>query len=116
MICKLEMPDPMPYSTNCNVSGLWGEEPKMATQVEVTPVENNYVTEGDIFWVSHLKNQEIRTLRNNCITNFNNYVTEGVATNALEESMQADTIFNGDNTSNSGADAEFNPMSGMGEI
>ncbi|MCI8671720.1 MAG: ATP-binding protein [Bacilli bacterium] len=85
MICKLEMPDPMPYSTNCNVSGLWGEEPKMATQVEVTPVENNYVTEG-------------------------------VATNALEESMQADTIFNGDNTSNSGADAEFNPMSGMGEI
>ncbi len=25
MICKLEMPDPMPYSTNCNVSRCWEE-------------------------------------------------------------------------------------------
>ena len=45
MICKLEMPDPMPYSTNCNVSACWEEEPN-SIQNNTTPVANNYVTEG----------------------------------------------------------------------
>jgi len=45
MICKLEMPNPMPYSTNCNVSGCWGENSN-STKIEGMPVSNNYVTEG----------------------------------------------------------------------
>lgn len=45
MICKLEMPDPMPYSTNCNVSGCWVTTPKNTLEVDATPVANNYVTE-----------------------------------------------------------------------
>ncbi len=45
MICKLEMPDPMPYSTNCNVSGCWGQKMQAATTGQ-TPIANNYVTEG----------------------------------------------------------------------
>ena len=44
MISKLEMPDPMPYSTNCNVSGCWAES--NSTNINSTPVANNYVTEG----------------------------------------------------------------------
>ena len=46
MICKLEMPDPMPYSTNCNVSACWEEEPSSAPKITPEPVSNNYVTEG----------------------------------------------------------------------
>lgn len=45
MICKLEMPNPMPYSTNCNVSGCWGENSNN-TKIEGMPINNNYVTEG----------------------------------------------------------------------
>ncbi len=45
MICKLEMPDPMPYSTNCNVSGCWGQKPA-EKPINAQPVANNYVTEG----------------------------------------------------------------------
>ena len=45
MICKLEMPDPMPYSTNCNVSACWEEKPN-SLQNNTTPITNNYVTEG----------------------------------------------------------------------
>lgn len=45
MICKLEMPNPMPYSTNCNVSGCWVTTPKNTLEVDATPVANNYVTE-----------------------------------------------------------------------
>ena len=45
MICKLEMPDPMPYSTNCNVSACW-EEKTNSLQNNTTPITNNYVTEG----------------------------------------------------------------------
>ncbi len=46
MICKLEMPDPMPYSTNCNVSGCWKTEASANTVSSNTPIANNYVTEG----------------------------------------------------------------------
>lgn len=45
MICKLEMPNPMPYSTNCNVSGCWVAN-NSSTQNDNTRVSNNYVTEG----------------------------------------------------------------------
>ena len=45
MICKLEMPNPMPYSTNCNVSGCWGSN-QSVNRIEAKPIENNYVTEG----------------------------------------------------------------------
>ena len=44
MICKLDMPNPMPYSTNCNVSGCWGESND--TRNNQMPINNNYVTEG----------------------------------------------------------------------
>lgn len=46
MICKLEMPDPMPYSTNCDVSSCWEQDPSLAPKITATPVANNYVTEG----------------------------------------------------------------------
>ncbi len=46
MICKLQMPDPMPYSTNCNVSACWEEEPNSNSTTSSEPVANNYVTEG----------------------------------------------------------------------
>ena len=42
MICKLEMPNPMPYSTNCNVSGCWEESND--TRINSTPLYNT--TEG----------------------------------------------------------------------
>jgi len=45
MICKLEMPDPMPYSTNCNVSGCWVNT-QNSVQNDSMRVANNYVTEG----------------------------------------------------------------------
>ncbi len=45
MICKLEMPDPMPYSTNCNVSGCWSTS-RSSNNTGAMPVNNNYVTEG----------------------------------------------------------------------
>ena len=46
MICKLQMPDPMPYSTNCNVSACWEEEPNSNSPTSSEPVANNYETEG----------------------------------------------------------------------
>ena len=46
MICKLKMPDPMPYSTNCNVSGCWQEQDSPIYQTKEERVANNYVTEG----------------------------------------------------------------------
>ena len=46
MISKLKMPDPMPYSTNCNVSACWEEEPTNTPRIAPEPVSNNYVTEG----------------------------------------------------------------------
>ena len=91
MICKLEMPDPMPYSTNCNVSACWEEEPSSAPKITPEPVSNNYVTEG-------------------------------VATDAIESDIAGgnDTpIINepiNPNPVNNGANEDFNPMSGLGDI
>ena len=91
MICKLEMPDPMPYSTNCNVSACWEEEPSSAPKITPEPVSNNYVTEG-------------------------------VATEAIESDIAEDNdtpIVNepiNPNPANNGANEDFNPMSGLGDI
>ncbi len=41
MICKLEMPNPMPYSTNCNVSACW-EEKQESPQITSNIVTNQY--------------------------------------------------------------------------
>ena len=41
MICKLEMPNPMPYSTNCNVSACW-EEKQKSPQITSNIVTNQY--------------------------------------------------------------------------
>ena len=91
MICKLEMPDPMPYSTNCNVSACWEEEPSSAPKITPEPVSNNYVTEG-------------------------------VATEAIKSDIAEDNdtpIVNepiNPNPVNNGANEDFNPMSGLGDI
>ena len=91
MICKLEMPDPMPYSTNCNVSACWEEEPSSAPKITPEPVSNNYVTEG-------------------------------VATEAIESDIAEDNdtpIVNepiNPNPVNNGANEDFDPMSGLGDI
>ena len=91
MICKLEMPDPMPYSTNCNVSACWEEEPSSAPKITPEPVSNNYVTEG-------------------------------VATEAIESDIAEDNdtpIINepiNPNPVNNGANEDFDPMSGLGDI
>ena len=37
MIVKLEMPDPMPFSSNCDVSGCW--KPGSGSAIEVTPTQ-----------------------------------------------------------------------------
>ena len=91
MICKLEMPDPMPYSTNCNVSACWEEEPSSAPKITPEPISNNYVTEG-------------------------------VATEAIESDIAEDNdtpIVNepiNPNPVNNGANEDFDPMSGLGDI
>lgn len=86
MISKLKMPDPMPYSTNCNVSGCWSEEEK--SQINPMPIENNYVTEG-------------------------------VQTSELEESINTSNNIGNENRTlnvNNNMETEFDPMSGMGDI
>lgn len=88
MICKLEMPDPMPYSTNCNVSACWEEEPSSAPRISPEPVANNYVTEG------------VQT--NNLQSDISS------STNAVNQPNPYQNTTN-DNT-------DFNPMSGMGDI
>ena len=91
MICKLEMPDPMPYSTNCNVSACWEEDPSSAPRITPEPVANNYVTEG-------------------------------VATDVIESDIAASndtaTVNEPVNSTptNNGANEDFNPMSGLGDI
>lgn len=91
MICKLEMPDPMPYSTNCNVSACWEEDPSSAPRITPEPVANNYVTEG-------------------------------VATDVIESDIAAsnDTPAVNEpvnpNPVNNGANEDFDPMSGLGDI
>ena len=92
MICKLEMPDPMPYSTNCNVSACWEEEPSSAPRISPEPVANNYVTEG--VPTSNLEEQM----------------------NSEDKENINDTSSNIKNTLNQKEEEEFNPMAGMGDI
>lgn len=41
MIVKMEMPNPMPYSSNCDVSACWRLKPQASTPVTPNPVGNN---------------------------------------------------------------------------
>ena len=91
MICKLEMPDPMPYSTNCNVSACWEEEPSSAPKITPEPVSNNYVTEG-------VATEAIKS-----------DIAEGNDTPIVNEPINPNPVNNGDNE-------DFNPMSGLGDI
>jgi len=45
MISKLDMPDPMPYSTNCNVSSCWSST--SSTRSSSTPLNNNYASDSE---------------------------------------------------------------------
>ena len=43
MICKLEMPNPRPYSSSCNVSEYWNSQPNIMSNVQseqVNPISN----------------------------------------------------------------------------
>ena len=91
MICKLEMPDPMPYSTNCNVSACWEEEPSSAPKITPEPVSNNYVTEG-------VATDAIES-----------DIAEGNDTPIVNEPINPNPV-------NNGANEDFNPMSGLGDI
>ena len=91
MICKLEMPDPMPYSTNCNVSACWEEEPSSAPKITPEPVSNNYVTEG-------VATEAIES-----------DIAEGNDTPIVNEPINPNPV-------NNGANEDFNPMSGLGDI
>lgn len=91
MISKLAMPDPMPYSTNCNVSGCWSEELK--PRINPTPIQNNYVTEG-------VPTSNLEADINASNDNNNNIINQSI------EQTDASTDGN----------EEFNPMSGIGDI
>ena len=91
MISKLAMPDPMPYSTNCNVSGCWSEELK--PRINPTPIQNNYVTEG-------VPTNNLEADINASNDNNNNITNQSI------EQANASTDSN----------EEFNPMSGIGDI
>ncbi len=90
MISKLAMPNPMPYSTNCNVSGCWSEELKPS--INPMPIQNNYVTEG-----VPTSNLEVSITASNNISSVSNTSTS-----------QSNTNIN--------SSEEFNPMSGIGDI
>ncbi len=90
MISKLAMPNPMPYSTNCNVSGCWSEELKPS--INPMPIQNNYVTEG-----VPPSNLEVSITASNNISSVSNTSTS-----------QSNTNIN--------SSEEFNPMSGIGDI
>ena len=92
MISKLAMPDPMPYSTNCNVSGCWSEELK--PRINPTPIQNNYVTEG----VSASNLQADINASNDIINN---------SSSPIEQTPMVNSTSN---------DEEFNPMGGIGDI
>ena len=85
MICKLEMPDPMPYSTNCNVSACWEENTNVSPQIASNPIANNYVTEG-------------------------------VATEQIENDISSSNESINSNPVNNNGNENFNPMSGLGDI
>ena len=84
----MKMPDPMPYSTNCNVSGCWSENVK--ARIEQTPVANNYVTEG-------VPTSNIET----DITSSNNPT--------INQNPNLNPV-------NNISDDVYNPMSGLGDI
>ena len=48
MIIKLEMPHPMPYSTNCDVSARWRVNIRPATQTAVNPSMPKYATTNNV--------------------------------------------------------------------
>lgn len=48
MIIKLEMPNPMPYSTNCDVSARWRVNVRPATQVSANPNMPKYATTNNV--------------------------------------------------------------------
>ena len=48
MIIKLEMPNPMPYSTNCDVSARWRVNIRPATQTAVNPSMPKYATTNNV--------------------------------------------------------------------
>ena len=41
MIVKMEMPNPMPYSSNCDVSACWKLQPQASAPVTPNPVQDN---------------------------------------------------------------------------
>ena len=92
MISKLKMPDPMPYSTNCNVSACWEEEPTNNPRISPEPVSNNYVTEG---------------------VSTSSLETQISAENApIEDTFNINVNPNQTPTKNE----DFDPMSGLGDI
>ena len=94
MISKLQMPDPMPYSTNCNVSGCWSEELK--PRINPEPIQNNYVTEG------------VPTSNLEADINTSNDINKNEGTinrNQIDPEQ-----------SNLNTNDGFNPMSGIGDI
>lgn len=48
MIIKLEMPNPMPYSTNCDVSARWRVNIRPITQTAVNPSMSKYATTNNV--------------------------------------------------------------------
>ena len=64
MICKLEMPDPRPYSASCDVSGFWNSDAPFVNEDED---------------ISKPKEEEIKIVGDSIINN--NYVNENMATN-----------------------------------
>ena len=101
MICKLEMPNPMPYSTNCNVSGCWEEDPASSPRISPEPVANNYVTEG--VSTSSIENQ--MNAENEPVPK----EEETTTAKTFEELQHADNPIPPSNE-------DFDPMAGMGDI
>ena len=48
MIIKLEMPNPMPYSTNCDVSARWRVNVRPTTQAAANPSMPKYATTNNV--------------------------------------------------------------------
>ena len=101
MISKLEMPNPMPYSTNCNVSGCWEEDPASSPRISPEPVANNYVTEG--VSTSSIENQ--MNAENEPVPK----EEETTTAKTFEELQHADNPIPPSNE-------DFDPMAGMGDI
>ena len=48
MIVKMKMPNPMPYSSNCDVSACWRVQPQASAPVDNTPNNNDNIEEETI--------------------------------------------------------------------